>query len=545
MAKQQQTAGTQLTSQPERLPLSGTLMYRSSARDRDQRFINCFQESIKNDVTDSKKVYLVKRPGLTQSTQIVVGGGASRGFAYWDGAYYTVIGNKLYENSTEKLTLAGSTGEVGFVEFDNAGVEYLFMCDGTNAYVINAAGTVTQVNQTYSTWAAATAKSVGNRVVPTVANGYYYEVTATSGSAPYTTHATTQPTWPITIGSTVVDNELTWTCMGEYGGFPSPHIPRPEFIDGYMLLAASNSMDIYNSDVDNIYGWGGGNFISAEMWPDGLVALARQNNQLVAFGANSTEFFYDAASATGSPFARNEGTVLQIGCVSPFALYENERFLIFIGQSESGGRAVWMVEGFTPKKISTEAIERILDAAGSAIGTARGFGFRSKGHLFFLVNLASTTLVYDVEEKVWHEWSTNVATAHTPFTCSYQADLGSGKCALLHNSDGYVYTLEPLVYTDNGTAILADMYTMKYDGATMNRKFMHNLNVVGDLGSTYTIRWSDDDYATWNSFFTLSTTRPFITRCGSFRRRAFHIRHTANEDFRTEAIEFEVDVGTH
>jgi hypothetical protein len=545
LAKQQQTAGTQLTSQPERLPLAGTLMYRSSARDKDQRFINCFQESIKNEVTDSKKVFLVKRPGLTRSTQILVGGGTARGLIYWDSAYYAVIGNKLYENGTEKQTLTTSTGEVGFCLFDNAGVEYLFLCDGTDGYVINAAGTVTQVNQTYSAWAAATAKSVGDRVIPTVVNGYYYEVTATSGVAPYTTAPVTQPTWPITIGTTVVDNELTWTCMGEYGGFPTPHIPRPEFIDGYMLLAAANSMDIYNSDVDNIYGWGGGNFVSAEMWPDNIVALARQNNQLVAFGSISTEFFYDAASASGSPFARNEGTVLQIGNVAPYAIYENERFLIFIGQSESGGRAAWMIEGFSPKKVSTEAIERILDAAGSAISTAKGFGIRTKGHLFYVINLASCTLVYDVEEKVWHEWSTNVATAHTTFTYNYHTDIGSGKAALLHNTDGYIYTVEPLIYEDNATAILADAYTMKYDGGTMNRKFMHNLNVVSDQNSTYTIRWSDDDYTTWNSFLTLNATRPFITRLGSFRRRAFNVRHTANEDFRIEAIEFEVDVGTH
>jgi len=201
----------------------------------------------------------------------------------------------------------------------------MFLADGTDGWVINTSGTVTKVNQTYSVWAVATAKSVGNRVVPTVSNGYYYEVTATSGVAPYTTHATTQPTWPISIGTTVVDNELTWTCMGEYGGFPTPHIPTPKFVDGYMCLPLANSLDFYNSDTDNIYGWGSGNFVSAEMWPDNITGLARQNNQILAFGTVSSEFFYDAASATGSPFARNEGTVLQIGCAAPYAVLENER----------------------------------------------------------------------------------------------------------------------------------------------------------------------------------------------------------------------------
>jgi hypothetical protein len=541
LAKTQQTSGTQLTSQPERLPVFGTLLYRSASRDKDQRFINCFQESIKNEITDSKKVVTVKRPGLTQSTRVLVGGGTSRGFIYWNSKYYTVIGDKVYEDSTEKQTLSTSTGPIGFKEFDNAGIEYLFLCDGTNAYVINSSGTFTQVNTTLSAWVAATNYALGDRVVPTVSNGYYYEVTTDAGSS----HAATEPTWPITIGNTVVDSGITWTCMGEYGGFPSPHIPTPEFIDGYMMLPAASSADIYNSDVDNIYGWGSSNFISAEMWPDNVVALGRQNNQLVAFGEKSTEFFYDAANASGSPLARNEGTVIQIGNAAPYAMYENERFLLYVGQSESGGRAVWQVEGFSPKKVSTEAIERILDAEGTSIATAKGYGLRTKGHLFYLINLTSCTLVYDVEEKVWHEWSTNSSGSHVTFAYNWMTDIGNGKSAVLHNTDGYIYIVDPTVYRDNTTAIIADAYTSKYDGSTMNRKFMHNLNVVGDLGSTYTIRWSDDDYATWNSYLTLSATRPFVARLGSFRRRAFHIRHTANEDSRLEALEFEVDVGTH
>lgn len=541
MAKQQQTSGTQLTSQPERIPLIGTLMYRDSSRTKDQRFINCFQESIKNEITDSKKAYTVKRPGLTRGTQIVVGGGTARGLIYWNSKHYSVIDDVLYENSTSKQTLNTSTGEVGFVEFDNAGVSYLFLCDGTDGWVINSSGTVTQVNTTLSAWVAATNYSLGDKVIPTTENGYYYEVTTDSGSS----HATTEPTWPTTIGNTVVDQGITWTCMGEYGGFPTPHIPTPKFIDGYMLLPLANSLDIYNSDVDNIYGWGSSNFISAEMWPDDVLGLARQNNQILAFGKYSSEFFYDAANATGSPLARNEGTALQIGCAAPYAVYENERFLIFIGQSESGGRAVWQLEGFSPKKVSTESIERVLDAEGSSISVANGYGLRTKGHLFFIINLSSCTLVYDVEEKVWHEWSSNSSGSHVAFTYNYQTDPGTGKSTLLHNTDGYLYTLDPSVFQDNSTSILADVYTSKYDGSTMNRKFMHNLNIVGDLDSSFSIRWSDDDYVTWNSYTSLNSTRPFMSRCGSFRRRAFNIRHTSNEDFRLEALEFEVDVGTH
>ncbi len=522
-------------SVPQRIALAGHTMYRSSAVNKDQRYINCYQESIKDELNDSKKSYVVKRPGLVLNTNVGVTGTA-RGAHYFDGAFYTVIANKLYENTTEKQTLSTSSGQCGFCEFDNAGVSYLFLCDGTNGYVIDTAGTVTQVNQTYSAWAGSTAYSLGAKRIPTVDNGYYYTVT-TAG-----TSSGSQPTWPTTVDTTVVDGSVTWTCSGSYGGFPTPHIPTPIFFDGYMLLAAANSQDIYNSDVDNVYGWATGNFVSAEMYPDNISCLLRQNNMFIALGTYSSEFFWDAGLATGSPFERNEGAALQMGIAAPYATYQNEKFCMFISQSESGGRAIWVVEGFQPKKISTEFIERIIDAEGTAITSATGFGLRTGGHLFYLINLTNTSLVYDLEEKTWHEWKSGSAV----FAGKYLADSNIGKPTLLHATNGKLYNLDPLTYQDDGSAINVDIYTKKIDFETMNRKFVHNLNLVGDLvsGDSCTIYWSDDDYVTWNSGRTLTmTSRPFITNLGSFRRRAFRIAHTSNNPFRVESLEMEVDLG--
>ena len=528
-------------SESTRLILAGNTMYRDSSRNKDQRFLNCFQESIKNEITEGKKSYVVKRPGLTTNTTITSGTG--RGIAYFNSSIFTVIGDKLYRGTSAIQTLGTSTGPVGFKEFDNEGLRYLFVCDGTDAYVVDTSWVVTKVNQTYSAWVGSTNYALGDKVVPTVANGFYYEVTTDGGSS-----GGSQPTWPTTIGNTVVDGGITWTCAGNYGGFPSPHVPTPEFIDGYMLLPATNSQDVYNSDVDNVFGWGTGNFVTAEIFPDNVVALARQNNQIIAFGSTSGEFLYDAAATGGSPFARNDSAVLQMGIAAPYAIYQNEKFCLFVGQSDSGGRAVWLVEGFQPKKVSTEFIERILDAEGTSLATARGFGLRTKGHLFFIIRLTNTSIVYDLEEKVWHEWTTNSNGSHTAFAAIGAADSGAGYSYLLHPTNGVVYNLSTSAYDDSGTSILMEIYTAKFDLDTMNRKFMHNLNIVGDLqtGSTISLRWSDDDYQTWSNWKTLDmASRAFFTRLGSFRRRAFNIKYTDNYPCRLEFLECEVDVGTH
>jgi hypothetical protein len=60
------------------------------------------------------------------------------------------------------------------------------------------------------TWTALTAKGIYSLWYPTVANGYVYQaiVGGTTGAA--------EPTWPTTIGGTVVDGSVTWECMSPF-----------------------------------------------------------------------------------------------------------------------------------------------------------------------------------------------------------------------------------------------------------------------------------------------------------------------------------------
>lgn len=56
-------------------------------------------------------------------------------------------------------------------------------------------------------WENTTAYTLGNLIEPTTPNNFIYKCT-TAG----TSHATTEPTWPTSIGSTVVDGTVVWTC---------------------------------------------------------------------------------------------------------------------------------------------------------------------------------------------------------------------------------------------------------------------------------------------------------------------------------------------
>jgi hypothetical protein len=62
-------------------------------------------------------------------------------------------------------------------------------------------------------WAADTVIALNEYRKPTTANGYYYKATAVAGD--FKTAEVTQPTWPTTIGETVVDDQVTWTTIGK------------------------------------------------------------------------------------------------------------------------------------------------------------------------------------------------------------------------------------------------------------------------------------------------------------------------------------------
>lgn len=72
---------------------------------------------------------------------------------------------------------------------------------------------------TGNVWSTATAFALNAYAHPTAANtnGFYYKATAIAGTG--TTDPAVEPTWPTTVGTTVVDNsgvnQITWTCWGQ------------------------------------------------------------------------------------------------------------------------------------------------------------------------------------------------------------------------------------------------------------------------------------------------------------------------------------------
>lgn len=595
-----------------RIPIAGNGQQRNTTDDKDQRFLNYVFETTKNSVTETKKLFCVKRPGTVLHSYPAGGASPGRGVWYFNGSIWSIFGNTLYQGTTARQVLSTSTGICGattFIDTDNYSRESLFIADGIDAWIINSSNTITRVDTRYLIWAATTIVELGDRR-SSIDHTHWYTCTVegTTGSSEpswvnttigvstttdgtvtwrydglYTgptkrvnshayilgdeivlagetgqyfkctqagSSAGSEPAFDTTgIGSTTTDGTIVWEYRGAVGGFPSPHIATPVEMDGYIFLPKTQSIDIYNSGLTNPYSWSPLDFVSAESYPDPVVGLARQNNYIVAFGTDSTEFLYNYAKAnqitTGvtSPLDRYEQLVQQTGALTPDAVLQSERTVMYIGDSNLAGRSVWRMDGTTAKEISTEYIEKFLDLENPSSGVT-GYGIRMIGHILYIINLpvANRTFVYDLEENTWTEWQHN--GNRMPFTSFCDAN---GLLIIQHETDGKLYKYDPLVYNDYDSDITARIRLAKQDFDTDSYKFYGQVTVIGDSSQHSDIlRWSDDDYVSWSNDKVLTPgARPYYMRAGASRRRAWELEYTHNSPRRLEALEVTYVKGIH
>lgn len=320
------------------------------------------------------------------------------------------------------------------------------------------------------------------------------------------------------------------------------------YLDGTVYVMTTTGR-IYGSDIENVLSWNALNYTSKSSEPDGGVALSKHLNWVVAMGNWSTEFFYNSGGTyPASPLSRNDSSKLEIGCANGYSVVQFENTLMWIGQSRETGRAIYMLDGTTPIKVSTASVERYLN--GDNLVVVNAFAITIAGHTFYVLNLDRTgiNLIYDLNEKLWYQWSSYIATdqAETDFMGRFFASL-FGVSYTLDIYNGHLLIFDNNTYEDDGYAINTRIVTPLIDGGNSTTKFFDSLQVVADKQSTTVqIRHTDDDYNTWSNYrtVTMSDTRPLLWSLGSSRRRAFELLHTDNTGLRIEAIELNVTEGS-
>jgi hypothetical protein len=329
--------------------------------------------------------------------------------------------------------------------------------------------------------------------------------------------------------------------------FPSTATGAFVELDGYIFIGTSTGR-IYNSDLNSITSWSSTGWIAVNMQADGSVALAKQKNQIVAFGRNHIEFFYNAGNPSGSPLGRTEQAMIRIGSYNTDNIVTFRDNIFFIGQDtgyENSG--VWQLKGFEAKRLSSIPLTRMLSQNSASLNAEdiylSAYEHQGKQFVYFGMGNASTLVadyLYCLESGEWVE-------AGFPFLMKFSEGLNG---VAINSTSGIIYSADPLTptYQDVGSAsYTARIQTSLWDGGTDKRKFINKIRLVADTqaSGTASISWSDDDYANYNTARTVDMTKmdKALHGCGSCRRRSFKIEHSANTPFRAEAIEIEYDEG--
>lgn len=329
--------------------------------------------------------------------------------------------------------------------------------------------------------------------------------------------------------------------------FPAETVKGIVYLNGatYVMQPTGQIWGSVVNSVDQPGDWTALNFISAQIEPDDGVFLAKQLVYVIAMGRWSTEVFFDAGNATGSPLGNVQGSKISYGCRVADSVQEIDDRLFWISSTRSAGIQVSMLDQLNHQVISTKPIDRLLQ--GADLTSVISLRLKLNGHSFYILTLksANITLVYDIAEGLWHQWTDDNGNYFPYVAYTYTAD---GKHILQHETTGQTLYADLETYTDAGDKIIADVYTPIFDANTTRRKHLNIMKFVGDQesGSILYVRHSDDDYKTWSNFrrVDLSKESPMLTNCGTFKRRAYHFRHWANTPMRLQAVDVQYDLGT-
>jgi hypothetical protein len=472
------------TYQTKEISLLNEWGTRDASSTKDNDALNCFYDIVQNKKTGDKDHWVVKRDG-TVAYPFVSPSGTIRGLHYWEDQ------DKLFIATSDDISIVtASTGTL---------VTTLSAAFGTTTGDVGFCEFLFDTNNT--------------------------KVCATDG------------TTLITIDSSntkvvVVDADL-----------PAPHIPQPVFLDGYLFLVKSGTADIYNSDLNDPTSWTPGDFLTAEMTADKIMAVANINNYLIIFGSGSIEYFFDAANASGSPLQKYDAPHKFIGYLGGLAKYENE--LIFIGSSLTGGPQIYMAKDAKVEPISTPPMRRAIEAYTTYKASVVSYG----GHDFYHLNVGSLSYQFDLETKLWTRTAFK-ATAYMAITYAVSVKITGVGTQTVFALDGSttMYYFKPSSYRDDATNFTVQIITDSQMFDTYREKTCARMILVGDRSTssaTADVSWSDDDYQTYSTARTvdMNLDLPVLHRLGQFRRRAFKVGWTQNLPMRFKHIELDLNMG--
>lgn len=285
-----------------------------------------------------------------------------------------------------------------------------------------------------------------------------------------------------------------------------------DFVDGYFVVNEVNTGKFFISALYDGNSWDPLDFATAESSPDKLVRAVNFVGYIGLFGQRTLEIWRNTGDSL-FPFSRISSAT-PIGCSAPYSVITVDTSVFWIGGNEQGKCIVYKAQGFTPTRISTSPIERILQAVSDP-SLLRAWSYQEDGHVFYVITGGDleTSLVFDLNTNLWHE------RAYLNANGTYEQHLGSS-CMYAFNKhlvgdrlNGNVYEMSQEVYTDNGnpkpwkrvyTHLVDELNPVRYTSLQIGFEVGTALQSGQGSDPTMSLRISKDGAKTWSEYYTKS-----------------------------------------
>ena len=381
-------------------------------------------------------------------------------------------------------------------------------------------------------WAASTAYALNTYRRPTTPNGYRYKATAIAGTG---TSDSTEPTWPTTVGATVIDNagadQITWTCF-------SPYVQDSNCPQRAPTIKAANKIVCAKDDVVRFCAAGAprdwttssdAGFLPTGRNQDGstdALALGQFQKQLVVFfvdGAQVWDFDEDPANNA------IKQKIYGIGTQYPQSQASFASDVFFL--SESGFRSITVnsqTDNFQDIDVGSP-IDSLVSVSSESPMSSYVPGF---GQYWCFVG--NTAWVYSFSKSAkLAAWS------------QYEFPIDIDAVAALNNrlyvrSGDDVHVLTTGAYTDNGILVDIEVEMAYVDGKQPGvLKQFWGADFVGQGTPNLAFRYdSNDESKITQSYEYTGDTRASVLHPVEVAavNIAPVITHSADEDFRMDAL---------
>ena len=320
------------------------------------------------------------------------------------------------------------------------------------------------------------------------------------------------------------------------------------FLDGYFIHVRPNTSVYYISALYDGYTYNALMYNTVTRTSSKLNAAIINQKQLWLFSTQGVELHYDSGAAM-FPIEPISGSFMEHGCAAPYTVCKINGLVLWLGQDKSSIAVVWESNGTEPVRVSTSSIERIIqnstiqpnyvqfsDATSTHFTTIDGYNFKVKssyvttlsqatayiysknGCDFYVLNLTSgTTLVYEINTKLWHERASQAVYAPNGWSATPDSDgLARHRGALFTNvysqyiltdyATSAIYAMSDTQYTDNGAPI-SRIRVSQHISSDLKYVFYKSMQLdmetgVGNItvtNPTASLQWSNDAGHTFNA----------------------------------------------